>query len=105
MDGVCCDKACESSCEACDGVTPGVCEFVVGVPRGEREACPEGTVCNGTEAECVGLGLCREPEERGNAVATSAAIGWLGGSQGRPLLAAGQAVAIGPGAGRGRRGR
>jgi hypothetical protein len=60
VDGVCCDKACESSCEACDGVTPGACEFVVGVPHGEREGCPEGTVCDGTDAECVGLSLCQD---------------------------------------------
>ncbi len=60
VDGVCCDRACDASCEACDGVSLGVCELVVGAPHGDRAECPEGFVCNGTTDECVELVYCED---------------------------------------------
>ncbi len=60
VDGVCCDRACDATCEACDGASPGVCGLVVGAPHGDRPACPEGAVCSGTSAECIELVFCQD---------------------------------------------
>jgi hypothetical protein len=58
VDGVCCDKACQGSCEACTlrmGATAnGTC-----IPKGPSilcrrptDACDAAEYCNGTDAEC-----------------------------------------------------
>lgn len=61
-DGVCCDRACDGICEACDVEgAEGSCVPVTGSPRGARPACPGGgecqqQVCNGVEREtCAGF--------------------------------------------------
>jgi FG-GAP repeat len=47
-DGVCCNDACDQTCEACD-VTPGTCSPVKGSPRGARTPCASSDpVCGGT---------------------------------------------------------
>jgi hypothetical protein len=48
VDGFCCDQACDGTCEACDGLVPGSCAAVAGVPHGER-ACTGGNleICAG----------------------------------------------------------
>lgn len=49
VDGVCCDKACDGQCEACDGKKPGVCAPISGAPHGARPACSsDGSACGGT---------------------------------------------------------
>ncbi len=53
VDGVCCDRACEGTCEACG--TPGlvgVCSPVSGAPRGTRDECE---MC--ADGSCVGAPL------------------------------------------------
>ncbi len=67
VDGVCCDKACDGQCEACDLPSSlGTCSPVLaGAPHGKRPACAgptddnvcTGKACNGTKSvtECVGL--------------------------------------------------
>ena len=50
VDGVCCDKACDGQCQACDvASSPGVCVTISGSPRGKRAVCAgDGTPCVGT---------------------------------------------------------
>ncbi len=49
VDGVCCDKACDGQCEACDGANkPGVCAPISGAPHGARVPCTtDGSACAG----------------------------------------------------------
>jgi hypothetical protein len=91
VDGVCCDKACNGQCEACDD-NPGVCTQVRGAPHGTRPRCAgAGTTCGGTcgsrpsacdypttkcrdascangtqtaEAACDGAGACPAPSTK-----------------------------------------
>lgn len=63
-DGVCCNAACASQCEACaEPGSEGTCTPVTGKPRGGRAACTAGTAenvcaeatCDGTErTACAG---------------------------------------------------
>nr|MDQ3033265.1 hypothetical protein [Myxococcota bacterium] len=47
-DGVCCDRACEGQCEACDlPSSAGTCAIVTGAPRGARPACAGTAPCAG----------------------------------------------------------
>ena len=49
VDGVCCNRACDGQCEACDSsATPGTCVPVAGAPHGARTACVTG------DATCAG---------------------------------------------------
>ena len=62
-DGICCDRACTNSCEACDVQgSVGTCTPLRnGLPRGNRQACAGGTSsCAGS---CAGLtdGSCSYP--------------------------------------------
>jgi hypothetical protein len=62
VDGLCCDRACDGQCEACDVAgSAGTCKVVTGVPHGARTkcrapglgedpACAES--CNGTDKAC-----------------------------------------------------
>lgn len=50
VDGVCCDKACQGQCEACD-LGGGMCKPVTGTPH--RVASPMRALCGGQEA-CPG---------------------------------------------------
>src|SRR5207244_6720645 len=49
-DGVCCNKACDGQCEACDEPgSVGACVAVAGEPRAPRAACGgDGTACAGS---------------------------------------------------------
>jgi MYXO-CTERM domain-containing protein len=54
-DGVCCNRGCEGTCEACDTAdAPGTCTLVRGDPRhGSCEgALPCGSTCTGEDANC-----------------------------------------------------
>ena len=48
-DGICCDRACTNSCEACDiGGFVGTCTLVAsGPPHGNRTSCGTDTTCKG----------------------------------------------------------
>jgi len=67
-DGVCCNSACNGSCEFCNGTTPGTCGFVSGAPKTGHPACG-GTgkcagTCDGTKATCKMPGAettCHDP--------------------------------------------
>jgi MYXO-CTERM domain-containing protein len=57
VDGVCCDRACDGSCEACnvEGKV-GTCSPVTGAPVGARSCSGTGTCagkCDGTKATCT----------------------------------------------------
>lgn len=53
VDGNCCDRACEGTCEACDVAGQGgTCVPVTGPPHGQRTDCTGDGVCKGT---CNGL--------------------------------------------------
>lgn len=53
VDGLCCDRACEGTCEACDVAgQAGTCVPVAGAPHGQRTACSGEGSCRGT---CNGL--------------------------------------------------
>lgn len=86
VDGVCCDRACDSQCEACDAAKgAGVCSPVSGAPHGGRVQCTtDGSACGGacdgknpegcsypTGTSC-GDGSCTPAEDGGEAVATVA---------------------------------
>jgi len=68
VDGVCCDTACGSKCQACNEPgSLGTCKTISGVPRGTRAACPTpntglcGYTCNGADpAACVAAGSSTE---------------------------------------------
>jgi MYXO-CTERM domain-containing protein len=62
VDGVCCDRACDGQCEACDGTSkPGVCSAVSGAPHGSRPQCTsDGSACAGACDGKNALG-CRYP--------------------------------------------
>jgi hypothetical protein len=56
-DGVCCNSACNGSCEYCNGSTPGTCGYVSGTPKPGHPACTgtgacQGS-CNNTKASCT----------------------------------------------------
>lgn len=84
VDGVCCNRACDGQCEACDGAKkPGVCAPVSGAPHGSRVQCTSdgsacGGACDGTNAEgcsypagtACGAGSCTPGEDGVEAVAT-----------------------------------
>lgn len=53
-DGVCCDKACDGICEACDVGKLGTCTHI---PKGTREILFNFNGCNGNNA-CNGNGGC-----------------------------------------------
>jgi hypothetical protein len=81
-DGVCCNSACNGSCEYCNGGTPGTCGYVSGAPKPGHPACPgtgacQGT-CNATKASCTLPGAettCRQPSCGGTpATATNQAV-------------------------------
>jgi hypothetical protein len=67
-DGVCCNSACNGSCEYCNGGTPGTCGYISGTPKVGHPACAgtglcQGT-CNATKATCTFPGAettCRQP--------------------------------------------
>src|SRR5690606_38143508 len=70
VDGLCCDRACDGQCEACDGAgSLGLCAPIAGAPHGGRAPCDGtgtcGGVCDGTDAlACRYPGAdttCREP--------------------------------------------
>jgi len=53
VDGVCCNSACGSQCEACDvGGSVGTCVAVAGAPHGTRTVCPGTGAC---QANCDGV--------------------------------------------------
>jgi hypothetical protein len=54
VDGLCCNRACDGPCEACDGTTPGTCTVVAGAPHGTRTCASDGTQCGGACAGQVG---------------------------------------------------
>jgi hypothetical protein len=61
VDGVCCDRACDGQCEACDVAGHlGVCTPVSGPPHGARAACAGAGPC---QARCNGIdvGQCHFP--------------------------------------------
>lgn len=49
VDGVCCNRACDGQCEACDASNKlGVCSAVSGAPHGSRAPCTsDGSACAG----------------------------------------------------------
>ncbi len=60
VDGVCCDSACNQTCEACD-VVPGKCSPVSGAVHGNRAKCASsGPVCGGA-CDGVHVDACRYP--------------------------------------------
>ncbi|MFT3912831.1 MAG: OmpA family protein [Anaeromyxobacteraceae bacterium] len=69
VDGVCCDRACDGQCEACDVAGhAGACTPVTGAPHGGRTACEPGgaacgAACDGTHADACAypqpIGTCR----------------------------------------------
>ncbi|MDP3156201.1 MAG: kelch repeat-containing protein [Archangium sp.] len=53
VDGICCDRACEGTCEACDVAgQAGTCVPVTGAPHGRRTDCTGSGICKGT---CNGI--------------------------------------------------
>src|SRR5262245_22542787 len=54
VDSVCCNRACEGQCEACNVESnEGTCSTISGVPGGTRQPCTgAGTTCGGT---CDGI--------------------------------------------------
>lgn len=68
VDGVCCDSACNGSCEYCNGSSPGTCSFITGTPKTGHPACAgsgscQGT-CTGSKATCTlpdNATVCRQP--------------------------------------------
>lgn len=84
VDGVCCDKACDGQCEACDNAgKAGTCSATMGAPHGARAQCNgDGSACTGqcdgktrdacdypTDVSC-GTGSCTPGEGGAEAVAT-----------------------------------
>lgn len=61
-DGVCCNSACNGTCESCNDDTPGVCAPFAAGEDPENE-------CDG-EAVCGGNGQCLSYETRGNGLCT-----------------------------------
>ncbi len=81
-DGVCCNSACNGSCEYCNGGTPGTCGYISGAPKVGHPACAgtgacQGT-CNATKASCTFPGAetnCRQPScNAASGVATNPAV-------------------------------
>ncbi|MDF3070349.1 MAG: Kelch repeat:Kelch precursor [Polyangiaceae bacterium] len=84
IDGVCCDRACDGQCEACDNVkAPGVCSPVSGAPHGRRVQCTsDGSACGGScdgksadgcsypSGTACGEGSCKPGEDGTEAAAT-----------------------------------
>jgi hypothetical protein len=74
-DGVCCDKACNGQCEACDlATTVGTCNATLGAPHGTRTPCAAGgydcaSACDGTNRTACG------PGPSGLVCGTSACVG------------------------------
>jgi hypothetical protein len=65
VDGVCCDRACDGQCEACDLAKKGACGNVNGAPHGKRAACAGAASCVDDVAiaapVCNGSGACAAP--------------------------------------------
>jgi MYXO-CTERM domain-containing protein len=67
VDGVCCDRACDGQCEACDVFDPttglaGKCIPVKGVPHGARTACEKGSdVCGAKQCDGTTVASCASP--------------------------------------------
>jgi hypothetical protein len=64
VDGVCCDRACDGQCEACDVAgSVGTCATITGAPHGSRTPCDGGggdackaKTCDGKDNKtCAGL--------------------------------------------------
>ncbi len=84
VDGVCCNRACDGQCEACDNAKqPGTCSAVSGAPHGSRVQCTSdgsacGGACDGKNGEgcsypagtACGAGSCAPGEDGAEAVAT-----------------------------------
>ncbi|MGZ3422896.1 MAG: kelch repeat-containing protein, partial [Polyangiales bacterium] len=59
-DGVCCDRACNGQCEACDTLDArGTCVGVVGAPHGTRAACTGTGVGTECGPSCDGKDLAK----------------------------------------------
>jgi hypothetical protein len=74
-DGVCCDKPCSGSCEACDVTgSIGTCSLVTGAVHGSRVSCTgAGTTCGGT---CSGSSTsCQYPPATTECVAAGCTAG------------------------------
>lgn len=84
-DTVCCNSACNGSCEYCNGGSPGTCSFVTGAQQTSHPACAgsgacQGT-CNGTKASCTFPGAettCRQPSCSGETATNPAVCDGLG---------------------------
>jgi hypothetical protein len=81
-DDVCCNTACNGSCEYCNGSSPGTCSYINGAAQTGHPACAgsglcQGT-CNGTRATCTFPGAettCRQPScNATTGVATNPAV-------------------------------
>jgi len=55
VDGVCCDKACDGQCEACDITgSEGTCTPATGTPHGARSACDTLSATDCAKTKCDG---------------------------------------------------
>ncbi len=62
-DGVCCNRACDAQCEACDGEKPGTCGPIEGAPHEGRPACSGDGACAGT-CDGVNAAACSYPASK-----------------------------------------
>jgi hypothetical protein len=61
VDGVCCNRACTDTCEACDGLVKGTCGPIPGKPHGKRACTGNDSLCGGA---CDGTttAVCKYPD-------------------------------------------